>query len=361
MSITPKAILPDSANEASDNIPIVSMPQINKQYINNCRIVPALCFDGHQFGTDRALYLNTISNISIGVRVVSANTDVVSVIQFTPFDLAVMDAVYTLYVHNCPAFTTDILARVIYGDHAMEVTDAKRKEINASITKLRNIGMYIDWTAEFLVRERFIADRQHRKFNPSKYPQNIFCCTAMLPVEDVTLRVAYHTEPVQGYRLVTVPAMYRYASYTHQIINVPAEMMRVPGVPNTRKAMLIRRHLIRHIGIISKNKRFSRKISYGWSDKRSHMRGLPFYIGECDANGTISREEKSRIHHTVLKILDWYKSVGYIADYYVDRRGYGAENNPITGVIITPRKGADTPSKPVDRQSESVDRGKENC
>lgn len=335
-----KEILTSSAKEVSNNIPIVSMPQINNQYINNCRIISALCSEENHLGSDCTLTLNTLLDINIIVRVKSY-ADTVTDVALTAVDRAVMDAVYTLHVYRCSVFTVDMLAKVIYGDDGMEVTDAKREMIRASIERLRNIGMYIDWTEEFLYREMSLAKRKHQEFDRSKYPPKIYFCTYMLPVENITLRTPYHKDPVKGYRLLDLPAMYVYASHIRQIINVPADMLRVPGVPNTCRAMLIKRHIIRHIAIISnpRNAGHSRKVSYGWSNKKSRTtRGLPASIGALHDDGTISRQEKSRIHHTVMAILDHYKAVGYIAGYTVETHGYGADNNPNTGVTVDPVK-----------------------
>ena len=341
MDVAEKEVSDNNREEVSNDLPLVVLPQINVQYINNCRIVSALCTEGQHLGSDRILTLNTLRDINITVRVKSYNTDIVSDVALTAVDRAVMDAVYTLYVYQCPVFTADMLARVIYGDPAMEVTEEKRKIVKDSIEKLRNIGMYIEWTAEFLCRERSLAKQRHQEFDRSKYPPKIDFSSYLIPVEDITVRTPYHKKPVQGYQLVALPVMYNYAECIHQIINVPVDMLRVPGVPNTCRAMLIMRHLIRHIAIISNphNANYSRKVSYGWSDNKSHAtKGLPASIGALNSKGALSRQEKSRIHHTVKAILDHYKTVGYIAGYTVNKRGYGADNNPITGVTVEPIK-----------------------
>lgn len=339
MDVAEKEVSDNNREEVSNDLPLVVLPQINVQYINNCRIVSALCSDGH-LGTDRVLTLNTLPDINIIVRVKSY-ADTVTDVALTAGDCAVMDAVYTLYVYKCSVFTTDMLARVIYGDDGMEVTKAKRDMIRASIEKLRNIGMCIDWTEEFLHRTKSIAKQKHQEFCRSEYPSRIYGSSYMLPIEDVMVRTPYHKKPVQGYQLVALPVMYNYAECIHQIINVPVDMLRVPGVPNTCRAMLIMRHLIRHIAIISNphNANYSRKVSYGWSDNKSHAtKGLPASISALNSKGALSRQEKSRIHHTVKAILDHYKTVGYIAGYTVNKRGYGADNNPITGVTVEPIK-----------------------
>lgn len=242
--------------------------------------------------------------------------------DITPYDMAVQDAIYSLYQAGCDRFTVQMVGEIMSGNTNQDILPQKIEEISRSIHKMRHIDISIDCTEEWIAKGKRLP----------KSGKVIFK-SYLLPLAEVKVTAGNQME-MEGYRLLSKPALYDYAEHLNQIVNVPIGLLATQELlSDNTEVIIIKRYLIKKIALM-KNKRndlCSDRISLEWYDKKNHeMKGLYAELGYHAEDYSKWRDKKAQLRSITVKILEYLKSVGYIKSYqeYLDGReikGYEIE------------------------------------
>lgn len=303
-----------------------AMPRPERGYLNNTKLSNCLPFCG-PLSTGRSFQVASLPQrgICITASFVLSEQLLNSRPEITPFDLAVMDCVYTLFLYGVSGFTPEMVARILSGKMDKDVTREHAQSICRSLDKLSLIQIRIDCSTEFQQR-KIISKEQKAQYT-----------TYLLPLERIQVISANHRTVMTGYHLIQKPALFEYAEKVRQIISFPMELLQAGTLSDTPEALLLKRALLRRIECMKseKNHYNSRDIRYERYDNSSkRMKGLFSDIGIrkedfSTGSGSWWRKKRSTLHQKVTAILDAFVTAGYIAGYTVLRDG-----QTVTGVCI---------------------------
>ena len=247
--------------------------------------------------------------------------------NITQFDMAVMDAAYTIMCSGYMVLTAEWIARVLSGNPDQKITPQKIGAIRRSIDKLRSVHIKIDCKDE-------INARRDTKGKIDKFVYESY----LLPLDKIEARYEANGKEIVAYPVLTKPALYRYAEIVHQIVDVPAELLDThEEFRDTDEAILIKRYVIKRVAqIVSKNKLNSNKISFLWNDiDVDEERGLFPELGYIPDDSDAWRDKKRKINKIVKLTLASLKEKEAIKDFEVYRED-GTKNpaSPIMGYKI---------------------------
>lgn len=168
-----------------------------------------------------------------------------SSIRVTSYDLAVLDSIYTLYLNNRFEFTARQLLLTMSGEPGITSSSERKRDIEESIEKMRNLYLIIDCSEEFKRRKE--SERVIHGY--------------LLNVE----------KNGNKYRLVNneLSPLYRYANITEQLIKVrssflkkptfhgrelSAEEERIKKLQTTNNVILLKREILRHLMLLASDK-----------------------------------------------------------------------------------------------------------
>lgn len=293
---------------------------LNKEYINNCKLVRFMTNldlnDAYENGIE--LQLKTYKKRKRDIYITAGIMSSVQIDgQITPYDLAVMDSIYTLFVDGLKVLPIEKIIRTLSGNMYQDITYSKRRSVIKSIEKMIRLRITIDCTDEMIAREEeWSSDLMREQY--------------LLPLNTIK---AKDSNEILAYEIEQEPALYKYAGKIGQIIDVRLDIMELRGsLSDTDEVVVIKRYLIMRIERMKnkRNKIISRKISYQWWDKnKKEFKGLLADLGYNPAAFSNWRKKKARIHHIISELLTEYVSVGYIKDFTIIKKG-----NSIDGYCI---------------------------
>ena len=299
------------------------MPKADSQYMNISLLANYICNPNNLTDEMKMVSLKTLpkKGISTIVNIDHIRDKVELSYEITPYDLAVMDAVYTLYINDIIIFTPEMVARYMSGNLQQDVTK-KKETVISSLEKLSVIRIYIDCTEEFIARKKIDKG------------SSVALKSNLLLLEGVRYKVANHKE-VDAYRLLDEPILYYYANIVGQITKIPMDILDTSRtLCDTDEVIVIKRYLIRRIQTMknTKNNIKSNKIIYERYDYHQNKEAGMFPalgINQRDYKSQKSwQNKKNKIHHSVCRILDDFSQKGYIKGYKVEK------NRAIEGVSI---------------------------
>ena len=248
----------------------------------------------------------------------------------TKFDQAVYDTVASLIVNNDAAFREDGHLDLTDGQIYSALTGGKSwsnasdlEGISASIYK----GLYTRVTIDFSDQ---VKSDQLRLFDDELASGTIDA--PLIAGEAITLTTV-NGKKVSGYRIYTMPALFKYGSAVKQIASYPQELLNVPDISNTRRNVVLKAYLLRRIEEI-KRSAISNRIKY------STM------LNEINDQEEKAFTRKDRLRKDVLKCLRYWKSKGAITDYKEYSISGGVEGVEID-VKKTKKQTAKTPKLPL--------------
>lgn len=295
---------------AGDVMSAHAMPHIQTHYLNTSLVANTLVSPQSDLKLGVQVSLKPLGPRKPVATLVTLETDapeIVNDVCITPFDLAVMDAVYTLAMYGCTVLTPTAIIRAMSGDMEQELTSGTREALATAITRLMHLWIQIDCKAEYRARGIIAEDAE---LEPLSSP--------LLPVEEVLVQPANHTAPVRGYQLYAISALYAYASDVKNIANVQADVLRTPHVGNSVEMIKLKRYLIRRIAAMrnTRNSVKSNAIVYERYDgKAQALVGLYANLGYHKEDYKNWRDKRRKIHISVIAILNDLVSVGYIKGY----------------------------------------------
>ena len=315
----------------------------NRQYMNNTKIARIIStkqipIDSVDVGVQQ-LEISIHDNI---INLVDLWTDpnITLSQQVTPFDMAVMDAAYTIMCTGLNVLTAEWICKVMSGNMDQKITVQKVHAVRESIDKLRSDHIKIDCKNE--INTRRDTKGKVRKFVYESY---------LLPLDKIEAKYESNGKEVIAYPVLTKPALYKYAEIVHQIVDVPAELLDTNSeFADTDEAILIKRYVIKRVAqIVNKNNLKSNKISFIWYDKNTDdERGLFPELGYVPDNTKKWRDKKQKINKVVKLTLLSLKDRGIIEEFE-EYREDGTKNpvSPIKGYKII----WDAKEKPLTRET----------
>lgn len=315
----------------------------NRQYMNNTKIARIIStkqipIDSIDVGVQQ-LEISIHDNI-INLVDLWSDPNITLSQQVTPFDMAVMDAAYTIMCTGLNVLTAEWICKVMSGNMDQKITAQKISAVRESIDKLRSVHIKIDCKNE-------INTRRDTKGKVKKFVYESY----LLPLDKIEAKYESNGKEVVAYPVLTKPALYRYAEIVHQIVDVPAELLDTNSeFADTDEAILIKRYVIKRVAqIVNKNNLMSNKISFIWYDKDTNdERGLFSELGYMPDNTKKWRDKKQKINKVVKLTLLSLKDRGIIEEFE-EYREDGTKNpvSPIKGYKIV----WDTKEKPLTREA----------
>lgn len=215
----------------------------------------------------------------------------------TPYDRMVYDGVCTVLLNNPQPLAT---ANQIYSAFAGKGTKSQKalERVNRSLNKLSNTKIFWDVTS-------------HTQAKGNTNVQSDIIGRKLLNFYD--REVISGGKKTWSYCFLDKPVLYQYASDVGQIITVDRTLLDVGTISNTDNNNLIKTYLLRRIESMKAkhNSIKSNRIRYDT-------------IIKCCNLQTGSKTEKARLRETVIKILEYWKSEGYIKDFseYKESRAF---------------------------------------
>lgn len=238
------------------------------------------------------------------------------------YELAVMDATYTILMNGKKSFTPEQIANVMTGKE-VKTSDMSSniKQIAQTIERLSMIRIKIDYTDIM---------RETGKIKPT---QKMVVTGYLMPVTGIYILSQVKRQDKIEYRFDRKPVLYEYAENLGRVISVPQELLRLEGVNENTEFVVLKQELIKEIAIMKneKNNYSSRDITYEW-DKKNQSGGLFNRIGitkDNFKNAAQWAKKRCKLHSQVLLILNSLVEKEYIKGYTIKKEG-----KSITGVHI---------------------------
>lgn len=221
----------------------------------------------------------------------------------TPYDLQVYNGICTVaesirhskgYTEGQPIVFT---AKQVY-----EAFTGSKKDYKPSPTAIENVKKHIRLMRSSLVS---INWTQHAELNglDAKRGDYIVTNENLLYIREATIKSG--GQILEGYQLLEMPVLYRYASSVRQICTVERKYLDVP-VSNTDSNIAITNYLIRRIEGM-KGSAKTRTILFSTIFEKNCITG--------------NKSQLKRRRDDVFKRLEAWKKIGYIKDYKINKKG----------------------------------------
>lgn len=261
--------------------------RFERQYMNNTKIGSILASQSISIEEGGSQLKVTTINGKVNVVDLYHDSNVIlSPNNITQFDMAVMDAAYTIMCAGYSIITAEWIARALSGNPEKKITQQKSSAIRRSIDKLGSIHIKLD------CREEFNA-RRDTKGKTDQYVYESY----FLPIGKEEVYCAANGRETVAYPLVAKSALYEYAEIVRQIIDVPAGLFDTHSkFRESDENILIKHYVIKRVAqILSKNKMNSNKISFLWHDKTNDKdRGLFPELGYVPEDTDAWRDKKRK-------------------------------------------------------------------
>lgn len=299
-------------------------PHINMQYINNTTIAKRLYNQQkkivlHGSASKDQCILEEIGKESWEVSFfVKTSLDYIET-TLTPFDIAVLDVIYSLYFNGITIFNTTWIDHLLTGNPRRLSSPTTLSRIDLSVDKLNRIYYQISIDSEPRSKSRLLY----------------------------TLR--FGAKVGYTYVLKRLTDIYKYAHDKHQIINFPSEWLDTSDLPknfafsDSETAILIKRRVIARVGrIIYLSKRRGKQLK-SWNrlsliQEKDSTKGLFPVLGLMPAQGEEDdwrKNKKPRYIKAVVGTLENLKRKYAILNYEEHREGGSKSRKaPITGYDI---------------------------
>lgn len=335
-----------------------------KFYINNCKVMQELY--------KKNIPAKKLQEVQVGneKKPIICKFALRQSLEFTYFDKIVCDAVYTIWLFHqnnvsqkgkgfmilrpsevlgFMSGARNIRARKTASEES--VTGSREARIIATLEKLGNTEIAIDWKQDLEVRK--LKKESPRIGGP------------MIPVKRI--------EGTNHFKLnLDWPLpLYYYASKLNQIINIPMEYLTcgkwengeqtIPALKlaNTDEVIMLKHILLQRLEMIRNSKNNFRNVSiryYYLSHKKAGVvEGILPLMGILQnqyASDSSWSNKKQDIHKKVCRIMDYYRAIGYVESYEdAGMREGKNRRSGIVGINITGKIGADN------EEAETVENG----
>ena len=310
------------------------------EYINTTKVSTALTtreakektVKVHEYGEKTEKNRQSFTIMSLYSRVLNMSNVVI-----TPFDINILDCVYSMIQNGQSEFTIEQLANTLmkkevkfdsidvnYQDtfEAMKLTKEANPELSEeqlnfynrlhlSIMKLSNVTVRLDCSRMKAPDGEKMFDR-HIKYG------------YLLPIEIDEYESPVKKEQRIKYTMIKKSILYQYAERLNRVAVVPAKMLDT-GLPASVDGVVLGREIAKIITIMKNphNHYASRDITYEWK-KYGEEKGLFARIGlkrEQYATAQSWAKKKSKVHKEIGQILSRYQEAGIIKSYHENKKG----------------------------------------
>ena len=225
-------------------------------------------------------------------------------LDITPFDMAVADAINTVWItKNRRTFTIGAIHHIMTGHRSKSLSAGKRDRIISSIEKLCRINIIIDCIDELakrgmkessLIEGPFLSLKKNYKSQEGSVNSN---------EKDIA------SNHITSYEVIEHMPLYKYAGLIHQFVITPAYIMNIDdNLQSYDDVILLRRELYRKIALLRypKNNYNNDEIQYIYSDSKGHTKGLLVDIGLAESD-IADPSLISSIHNKTLSVLESLK------------------------------------------------------
>lgn len=305
-----------------------------KELVNTTRVSQALMLPEaitselkvYEFGENTLANKETYTILNLGSRILNM-TD----LTITPFDICILDCVYSMVVDGETELTIEQLANALMKREVKFEHTEENFMDTFNIMKL-NAESHPHLSPEELDFYNFLHLSMHKLANiyvrldcsnikapdGSKISDDIAMYGHLLP-----LQIGESNSPVKKvqkvkYKMLAKSILYQYAEKLNRVAVIPEKMLRT-GLPATVDSVVLGREIAKAVSLMkNKNNNYhSRDIIYEWKHGRE-VGGLFDRIGlrKEDYNSAQSWSRKKRkIHEDVGKILANYQKEGTIKGY----------------------------------------------
>ncbi len=285
---------------------------ISKQYMNNCKVHRMLTIRKFDYMTPIKFNLDKRQNKYVSLDLDNDPSKELPQ-QFTPFDGAITDTIYSIYKAGYDYFTIEQVAKVFIGNTQKKVTPKLVEKIDQSIKMMANIPQCtIDLENE--------SDRELVK-EKKLYGY-------VLPIEYVKEDAVYATNGKATkhtlFHLLKTPILYEYAERkgkktgNGEIICIDRDLLDTSDTKNsdTVEYTLLKRYILKRIKQIKHNKNSlkSKKISLEW-EKGDVAGGLLAELGYDSTSFSNWNKKRHELIKDIKDILNYYISTGEIKGY----------------------------------------------
>lgn len=304
----------------------------NKQYMNNTKIGRSIMNKDFNLEEYMKNHITVeVSDNAINLVDIWKDENIsLSTYNINLFDMAVMDAAYTIMVSGYEVITPEWIGKVLSGNTDQRITAQRKEKIQKSIDKLRSIHIRINCEKE--IKTRKDTKNKIKKFVYESY---------LLPLGKAEIKYQANGKEVTAYTVLEKPALYWYAENLHQIVDVPASLLETQEeFHDTDEAILIKRYVIKRVAqILTGSGMYSNKISFLWEDKNGEKKGLFTELGCIPDDSKAWRDQKQKINRIVKLTLQSLKDRNIILDYEAYReQGSTNPSKPILGYQIQAKK-----------------------
>ena len=225
----------------------------------------------------------------------------------TEFDKAVNDAVTALHINENKLFTTEMVARVMFGMRESEKpSPAIVAKIKQSIEKqaVTRVSILHDIGADGRPNENTLRFSSY-----------------LLPVEEYRVRIS--GEVRDAYKLMKTPALYEYSAQLKQVATIPAALLDVRDkngerVLNTEHRIAYKRHMLQRI----------EQMKHGGNSNVILFSSMAAAAGQD--YGALTKKGRHGVADYARDVLDHFKREGHIRDYRLQKKG-----KAITGAVVS--------------------------
>lgn len=247
-------------------------------------------------------HLGTSEAVTSKIMLSYEGVEITGKVQLTPFDREVIDAVATLSLNN-EYVTSSTIYRVMSGKTKNEFVGPKQRlRVIESMDKCAFSKLTINLPEAFVEAHKSEIRRLDGVYSGQ-----------LLAFEKVTANSS--KGPIDCYRLLAVPALFRYAQSMGKISEFPITMLNTPPA-KTERTILLQGYLLRQIDAMNREEAPLSKIM--WRD-----------VYEALGMSSAIRQHQMRVRVTAGEILNYWQKYDFFKSCRMDNKSNG-------GILIIP-------------------------
>ena len=247
-------------------------------------------------------YLSASEAVTSKIMLSYEGVEITGKVQLTPFDREVIDAVATLSLNN-EYVTSSTIYRVMAGKTKNEFVGSKqRQRVIDSMDKCAFSKLTINLPEAYVEAHKNEIRRIDGVFSGQ-----------LLAFEKVMANSS--RGPIDCYKLLAVPALFRYAQSVGKISAFPIAMLNTPP-SKTERIILLQGYLLRRIDSMNREEEPLSKVM--WRDVYEAL-------GMSDA----PRQHQKRVREAAKEILAYWQKYEFFKSWRVDNKSNG-------GILIEP-------------------------
>lgn len=231
----------------------------------------------------------------------------------SPLELAVLDAVSSLYASQIHSFSVRELICWMSGCGEKNITAARINKFTAILSHLCKTGISLHISEELRSRELESLTAEKVCYL-EKLDDGLYMKGELLRLETLSSRkCVIHTPPL----------LYEYARrVNNQLLRIPSVLMKsIDGVRDTDRLLLIRYYLLRRLELLRyKQNAADERFRIIWYSRENENEGgdrglFPQLMLNEDVRD--QNPQRRSVHQNVLALLEHFKRNGYIESYEV--------------------------------------------